>query len=161
MTKKGRTVSRCLAAARAALSDPTTRSPGPPGLAENAMADTEPTGLLTSLRRVVQLVGGTLRNRVELFVVEFQEERYRLVELMLLVGGALVLGLLSLIIFSGVIVFAFAPEYRIYVAAGLGLVYLASGLTLGFRTRRLLREQPFAETVQQVKKDWECFVPPK
>jgi len=125
------------------------------------MAETEPTGVLTSLRRVVQLIGTTLLNRVELFAVEFQEERYRLVELMLLVGGALVLGLLSLIIFSGVIVFAFASEYRIYVAAGLGLVYLASGIALGLRTRRLLREQPFNETVQQVKKDWQCFVPPK
>lgn len=125
------------------------------------MAETEPTGVLSSVRRVVQLVSATLLNRVELFVVEFQEERYRLVELMLLVGGALVLGLLSLMIISGVIIFAFAHEYRLYVAAGLGLAYLAAGVALGFRTRRLLREQPFTETVQQVKKDWECFTPPK
>src|SRR5690242_11179786 len=119
------------------------------------MAETEPTGLVGSLRRAVQLIGATLLNRVELFAVEFQEERYRLVELMLMVGGALVLALLSLIIFSGVVVFAFAQEYRIYVAAGLGLVYFAGGITLAVRTRRLLREQPFTETVQQVRKDWE------
>ena len=127
--------------------------------AQNEMAENEPTGLFTSLRRVVQLIGATLQNRVDLFALEFQEERYRLVELMLLLAGALMLGLMALILFSGVIVFAFAPEYRLYVAAGLGVFYLAAGAALGWRTKRLLREQPFSETVRQVKKDWECVTP--
>ena len=118
------------------------------------MAENEPTGLVTSLRRVVQLIGRTLQNRVELLVVEFQEERYRLVELMLLLAGALMLGLMALILFSAVIVFAFPPEYRLYIAVGLGVLYLGAGAALGFRAKRLLREQPFSETVQQFKKDW-------
>jgi len=127
------------------------------------MPETEPTstGILSSLQRLVRIVGATLQNRVELLAVEFQEERYRLVELMLLTGGALVLALLALMLFSGVIVFAFPREYRLYIAAGLGVLYLLSGAALGIRIRRLLREQPFSETVQQVKKDWECLTPPK
>ena len=123
------------------------------------MAENEPTGLFTSLRRVVQLIGTTFQNRVELFAVEFQEERYRLVELMLFLAGALMLALMALILFSAVIVFAFAPEHRLYVAAGLGVLYLGAGGMLGWRAKRLLREQPFSETVQQIKKDWECATP--
>jgi len=73
----------------------------------------------------------------------------------------MVLALLSLMLFSGVIVFAFPAEYRLYIAAGLGVVYLVSGATLGMRIKRLLREQPFTETVQQLKKDVECVTPPK
>jgi uncharacterized membrane protein YqjE len=127
------------------------------------MAETEPTsaGLLGSLRRLVRIIGATFQNRVELFAVELQEERYRLVELMLLAGGALVLGLLALVLFSGVIVFAFAREYRIYAAAGLGVVYLAVGAGLVMRIKRVLREEMFSATMQQVKKDWECLTPPK
>jgi uncharacterized membrane protein YqjE len=127
------------------------------------MAETEPTsgGLLSSVRRLVRILGATLQNRAELLALELQEERYRIVEILLLAGAAMVLALLSLMLFSGVIVFAFPAEYRLYIAAGLGVVYLVSGATLGMRIKRLLREQPFTETVQQLKKDVECVTPPK
>ena len=45
---------------------------------------------------------------------------YRLVEVLILVGIALALGMMALFVFTGVIIFAVPEAYRIWVACGLG-----------------------------------------
>jgi len=50
------------------------------------------------------------------------------------------------------------PEaYRIWVACGLGVFYLLGILALWSRIKKLLQNQPFPETIGQIKKDWECL----
>lgn len=117
--------------------------------------------LWTSLRRLTATLAGIVRNRVELFVVELQEERYRLVELLLLAGAAIVLGVLSLVLFSGVVILIFPPHYRVYVAGGLALLYALGVFLIVRQIRSRLQDEPFTETVAQVKKDWECLTPPQ
>ncbi len=125
------------------------------------MAEPEETspGLFKSLRRLVRTLAAVLQNRVELFAVELHEERHRLVEVLVLAGGALVLGTLAVVIFSGVLICLFAEPYRIYAALGLGVLYLGSAVILVFRLKRRLTAEPFAETLNQIKKDCECLAP--
>ena len=116
---------------------------------------------MTSLRNLFALAVGVLRNRVELFALELHEEKYRLAEVCLLAGSALFLGLLSLILLTGVVLFLFAEPYRIYVAAGFGVLYMGIAIALCLKAKQRLQTPPFAETINQIRKDSECLTPPK
>ena len=127
------------------------------------MAESEPTsgGTFASFRKIGGIVAAVLQNRADLLAVELQEEKYRLVEVLVLVGIALALGMMALFVFTGVIIFAVPAAYRLWVACGLGVVYLLGIVVLWSRVKRLLQNQPFPETITQIKKDWECLTPPK
>jgi uncharacterized membrane protein YqjE len=127
------------------------------------MAETQPTngGAFASFRKIGGIIASVLQNRADLLAVELQEEKYRLVEVLILVGVALALGMMALFVFTGVIVFAVPEAYRIWVACGLGVLYLFGIVALWSRIKRLLQNQPFPETINQIKKDWECLTPPK
>jgi uncharacterized membrane protein YqjE len=127
------------------------------------MAESEPTsgGTFASFRKIGGIIAAVLQNRADLLAVELQEEKYRLVEVLVLVGIALALGMMSLFVFTGVIIFAVPEAYRLWVACGLGVVYLLGIVVLWSRVKKLLQNQPFPETITQIKKDWECLTPPK
>jgi uncharacterized membrane protein YqjE len=127
------------------------------------MPDSQPTrpGILDSARRLFGHSAAVLRNRVELFAVELQEEKHRQVEVFILAGAALVLGLVGLLLFTSVVVFLFDARYRLYVAAVLGIFYFTGTMLLLARARNRLQSQPFSETIGQIKKDVECLTPPK
>jgi uncharacterized membrane protein YqjE len=127
------------------------------------MADSESTstGAFASFRKIGGIIAAVLQNRADLLAVELQEEKYRLVEVLILVGIALALGMMALFVFTGVIIFAVPEAYRIWVACGLGVLYLLGIFALWSRIKKLLQDQPFPETIGQIKKDWECLTPPK
>ena len=107
------------------------------------------------------IIAAILQNRADLLAVELQEEKYRLVEVLILVGIALALGMMALFVFTGVIIFAVPEAYRLWVACGLGVFYLLGIFALWSRIKKLLQNQPFPETIDQIKKDWECLTPPR
>lgn len=127
------------------------------------MAETETkTGnAFGSFRKIGGIVAAVLQNRADLLAVELQEEKYRLVEVLILVGIALALGMMALFVFTGVIIFALPEAYRLWVACGLGVIYLMGIVVLWSRIKKVLRDQAFPETINQIKKDWECLTPPK
>ena|SRR2546426_9258784 len=119
------------------------------------MAEREPNieGIVESLGGILRTSLAVLRNRAELFVVELQEERYRLTELLALLGVALALGLMVLLLLTGVVIFLFPGEYRIWAAFGLALLYGLGIIGLARQIRNLLANEPFSESVNQMKKD--------
>lgn len=127
------------------------------------MAETETKAESTfgSFRKIGGMVAAVLQNRADLLALELQEEKYRLVEVLILVGIALALGMMALFVFTGVIIFAVPEAYRLWVACGLGVIYLLGIVVLWSRVKRVLKAQPFPETITQIKKDWECLTPPK
>jgi len=130
---------------------------------EKKMAETETKTESTfgAFRKIGGIVAAVLQNRADLLAVELQEEKYRLVEVLILVGIALALGMMALFVFTGVIIFALPEAYRLWVACGLGVIYLLGIVVLWSRIKKVLKDQPFPETINQVKKDWECLTPPK
>ena len=127
------------------------------------MAETEPTGggFVNLFRQISRTAVAILRNRLELFAVEFEQEKYRQIQFLFLTGGALLLGLLALVLFTAVLVFLFSAPFRLYAAAALGLVYFVAAVALFARAKRCLQSRPFAESINQLKKDMECLTPPR
>jgi uncharacterized membrane protein YqjE len=100
---------------------------------------------------------GALENRAELFVVEFEEESERMLQLVIFAAGGLFLGMMTMFLVTGIIIFVVPPEYRLYVAVGLAVLYLAGTVTAVFTVKKLLQKTPFAESLKQIKKDAELL----
>ena len=121
----------------------------------------EPVGLFESLGKLLGTVLSTLKNRVELFAVEFHEEKYRFVDLFLLTCLTIFLGAVAFMLLVTVLIFLIPVEHRILVAAILGGLCVAGSFLAAHKLKKRLKNSAFAETVNQIKKDLECLTPPQ
>ncbi|HVV72254.1 MAG TPA: phage holin family protein [Verrucomicrobiae bacterium] len=110
-------------------------------------------GLTTLLGRLARTGLGALRNRVELLAVEWAEERLRMMQVLSWAVGFILAGGLAALLLTATIIFLFHEELRIYVAAGFTVLYALCALGAWVRLRMLLKQEPFAETVDQANKD--------
>jgi len=103
-------------------------------------------------------LGEMVGNRVELFLVEWQEERLRLMDgLVLLVAGT-VCALMTLIVATFTVVVIFWDTHRILVLTLVILTYLGAAATaFGVLYARLKQWRAFATTLEQITKDRSCF----
>ncbi len=97
-------------------------------------------------------------NRLELLMVELQEERMLLLRAILLALGAAVLGLLSGAALTGVVVVLFWDTSRVAVLLVLTCLYAAASAVLYRRLMLLLRHwQNLPSSVDQLRKDRACL----
>ena len=118
-----------------------------------ADANHQPPGLITLVRRLVRTGVGAFQNRLELFAVEWEQERTRLAEAMLLAVAVVFLGILAVLLITLTLILLFPPELRICATAGFGVLYLIAAVVAFFSLRAQLRRAPFADTIDQAKKD--------
>jgi len=112
-------------------------------------------GLSQLARRAAATGLGALQSRSELLIVEWQLEKARLTELFILSLGLGFLGLLAAVLFTATIIFLFPDHLRLYVAGAFGLLYLSGALFAMLAVRSRMKQEPFSETVDQLKRDRE------
>jgi uncharacterized membrane protein YqjE len=122
------------------------------------MATGEHSGVFGSVRRVADTCLSTVQNRFELFALELQEEKLRLVRLLLWTGAALFSIFLAITIITIAVVVAF-PDHNLLVLVIFGVIYAAIA---GGTCVKLCREMkdappPLAETIAELKKDVESL----
>jgi len=109
-------------------------------------------------RRVLNRLVTIFRNRVELLMVEVQEEREKLVRVVLLALGAAVFGLLAGIALTVTIVIVFWEPSPITALLVLTVLYAGCGVGLYVALSRLQRDwQTLPGTIEQLQKDCECL----
>lgn len=118
-------------------------------------------GPKASVRRLATSLMGLVRTRAELFTVELQEEKLRVVRLLVWLCAAIVFGMSAVLV-----AFALAALFLWHTFGYLGLGCLALGALLvaggilWVLWRQLLHgPQPFAATVNELRKDFECLQP--
>ena len=119
---------------------------------------TERPGVMSALRRLGFTVLNVIQNRLELLVVELQEERIRLVNTLLLVAVVVTLGFLTLA--TAVVTIVMIAWDRFGVAGMLGLSgvgLVATLLTYWWLRVRLKNWQFLSGTLAELKKDRECL----
>lgn len=119
----------------------------------------KPSGLLAAAGTLVESVLGSVRNRVQLLSVELQEEKLRLVQLIIWVSAAVFSAMMTIAFATVTIVSLFWDNARL---AALGIVTLFYALCLiivCWRFRRYLDRQPkpFEATLGELDKDRACF----
>ena len=115
--------------------------------------DNHTTGLGTLAGRLGRTVLGALENRSELLVVEWQQEKARLTQLLILSVGLMFLGMMGALLLTATIIYLFHEEYRLYVAAAFTILYLGGAGFVFFKLKALVNEEPFSETLKQLRKD--------
>jgi len=115
-------------------------------------------GFLDSGKRVIDTLLATAENRIELFAVELQEEKCRMVEVLLCVGAVAALALMALTMITLTVVFLFWETERLAALGVLSLLYLL-GTTLAWRALggRLRTHSPLAGTLSELRKDRACL----
>ena len=111
------------------------------------------------MRRVGQSLSALLFNRFELFTVELQEEKLRLLSLLLWIGIALALAGAG--IFIAILTFAF---WLWSVTGYLGMILLVAvlfavttGIVMRLRHKLQTGPTPFSQTVEEFRKDGACL----
>jgi uncharacterized membrane protein YqjE len=110
-------------------------------------------GLGNLVGRLGSLAAQTLSTRVELLAVEWQEERLRLGQMLIWSVAALLLGAMGILLVTAVIIFLFPEGVRVYVTAALAVLYFCGAAGAWFALKAGLKREPFAESIDQVKKD--------
>jgi uncharacterized membrane protein YqjE len=111
-----------------------------------------------SLQRVARTLLAIVHNRLELLLVEVQEERIRLFETFFLAALAMVLGVMSLAMITLTLVLLLWDQWRVLVLVGLSLLYLAATLIVYVRLRRRMQGGPsFSATLGELNKDKACL----
>lgn len=97
-------------------------------------------------------------NRLELLMVEVQEERARLLHAILLALGVAAFGFLAILALNLALVVLFWNHSPVTVLLGLTGLYAAAAGGLFWRLSSLLRDwKVLAATLQQLRKDRECL----
>jgi uncharacterized membrane protein YqjE len=94
-----------------------------------------------------------VQNRVELFAVEWEEERVRMMDVLVWGAAFVLLGVLAVLLLTVTIIFLFPQDLRIYAVVGFAVLYLVGAIAAGFGLRNVVRREPFPESLSQLKKD--------
>ena len=120
---------------------------------------TEPSpGLFRAIRRLLNTALAGIENRIELFLVELREERFRIFEVLLLGCAGALLGFMALLTVTVTLVVVFWDSARVQVLVGLSACYSLATIGILWRLKVLLRNwSSFSATLEELKKDRACF----
>lgn len=126
------------------------------------MADTPETpagGVFDRCRHLLDALLALGQRRIELFAVELQEEKVRALDLLVRTAALVVLGLLTLIAATATLVVALWNTSPVLVLGLVTLGYGSAAAVLAAGLRRRLRDgaRPFTGTIEEFRKDRECF----
>ena len=115
-------------------------------------------GMFASLRRLLKTAFAITENRLELFLVELQEERLQLFDTLLLLGVVLILVAMTLMMFTMTVVMLCLKYERFDLLIALMVAYLVATAIGVWRLRiRFKGWAPFSGTVAELKKDKACL----
>ena len=125
------------------------------------MSEFSQAGVFTSLKRLATNFLGILETRGDLFVTELQEEKLRIMQMLVWTVISVVLGAMALILLTLALLFLFWDNHshRIVVLFSLSGLYLLAAVVGACCLRRFLggAGKPFAETLNQLGKDRACL----
>jgi uncharacterized membrane protein YqjE len=118
-----------------------------------------PSGFLGSFKTLGDSLLGTVQDRLKLFSLELQEEKFRLIRIFLWISAAVFTGMMMIAFGSLTIVYLFWESARIAALGGLTAVYAAALIWIIVSFRRFLARQPhpFDATLAELGKDRECI----
>ncbi|HWA11242.1 MAG TPA: phage holin family protein [Opitutaceae bacterium] len=119
-------------------------------------------GYLSSLRSLADGFLGLAQDRIQLFTLELQEEKFRLIQTFLWISAVVFTGMLALTFASLALVYVFWDSARLAVLSGLALFYTGSlvAIVVAFRRYLVRQPNPFDATLREIGEDRECIRPP-
>ncbi len=122
-------------------------------------ASPPPGGYFDSLRALGDCALAGVQDRLELFSLELQEEKFRLIKTFLWISAAVFTAVMTITFVSLTVVYLFWTEARLAVLAGFAVFYAGTTVAIVVAFRRFLARQPspFAATRQEIGNDRACI----
>ena len=116
-------------------------------------------GIVRSGRRMIAILVGMVRTRLNLLAVELMEEKSRVWSMLILTGLALILASMVLLTFSLLVVVAFWEENRLLAIGALLAFYIVATavVLLVLRQKAKAGSPLFASTLRELSKDAEAL----
>ncbi len=123
------------------------------------MATPDSPGFLASFRTLGDSLLATAQDRLQLFSVELQEEKFRLIQIFVWISAAVFAGMMTLVFASLTLVYLFWESARLAMLGGLTLLYLGAVIAIIVALRRFIARQPlpFAATRDEFDHDRACI----
>jgi len=120
-----------------------------------------PLGFLDSFRTLGDGLLATIEDRLGLFSIELQEEKFRLIQTFVWISAALFGAMMTVMFASLTVVYLFWESARLAALGGLTLLYASATVALVLGLRRFLarQPQPFAATREELGEDRACIRP--
>lgn len=117
------------------------------------------TGFLASFRALGDGLLGMVEGRLELFALELQEEKFRLIQTFIWISAAVFTGMMAITFASLTLVYLFWESARLGVLVGLTVLYAGALAAIIVALRRFLARQPapFVATRQEIGEDRACI----
>jgi len=118
-----------------------------------------PAGYLSSLRSLGDGLLAGAQDRLELFTVELQEEKFRLIQTFIWISAALFAAMMTVTFASLALVYFFWESARLAVLSGLAIFYAAVTFTIVIAFCRYLARlpRPFSAMQQEIGEDRACI----
>ena len=118
-----------------------------------------PAGLMGSLRTLGDSLMASVQDRLELFSLELQEEKFRMIRIFCWISAALFTGMMTVMFASVTLVYIFWESARLAVLGGLTLLYAAALAAIITGLRRYLAQQPrpFTASLEEIGEDRACI----
>lgn len=119
------------------------------------------TGIVQSLRNLAATLVAVFHTRVELLVTEIEEERARLLQLVVWAVGALFCLGVAVLLLVMLIIVAFWDSHRIAVIAVLAGVFIAAGIGMAAGARHRMHGRPrlFSASLDELARDKDQLTP--
>ncbi len=116
-------------------------------------------GLVGSMRALGDGLIASVQDRLELFSLELQEEKFRLIQTFIWISAAVFTGLMAITFASITLVYLFWESARLAALGGLTLFYTGALVVIIVAFRRYVARQPkpFAATLSEIKEDRACI----
>lgn len=119
---------------------------------------TSASGFLSSIAAIGDTLLATLKERIELVSIEVQEEKFRLIRLLIWIGAAMFAGVMTLSFATLTIVYLFWETARLAVLGGFTVIYgVALVWTILALRRSFAQPAPFKATIETLSEDRECI----
>ncbi len=121
----------------------------------------QPLGFLGSFRVLGDSLLSMVQDRLALFSVELQEEKFRLIQTFIWISAAVFTAMLAITFASLTLVYLFWESARLCVLGGFTLLYSGAAVAIIIALRRFIARQPspFAATLQEIAEDRACIRP--
>jgi uncharacterized membrane protein YqjE len=118
-----------------------------------------PAGFVGSLRSLGDGLLASAQDRLDLFAIELQEEKFRLIQTFIWISAALFTAMMAVTFASLTLVYLFWETARLAVLGGLTVLYagVLVGIIVAFRAYLARQPNPFAATLHEIGEDRACI----
>jgi uncharacterized membrane protein YqjE len=117
--------------------------------------------VLTAASSLLENVLASVRNRIQIFSIELQEEKIRAIQLLVWVAAMVFAGMMTLAFASLTVIYFFWENARLAALGGMTVFYAIGLIVLWKKLQTYLARQPkpFEATLSELEKDRACIRP--